>query len=181
MAKHKKRDPKLKKGLDAIPWKRGRGRPPHVVASQIRGRADNYREMLDQIWDDVGGALLKAKTPEEVVQTLETGGRYLDEFRTIAPLIVEIICKPDFPKRRKAQINFMADSLAARGLVTPRSSRDICARERWKEEHAQRIIRFEFYVECSCGYKGPARDNACRKCGAVIAPSLGGLFAPRSF
>lgn len=69
---------------------------------------------------------------------------------------------PRFPKRQQARINFLADSLAGLGRVTPRSSRDICARERAKERAKSRhkIIRYEFYVECSCGYKGPARDNA---------------------
>jgi hypothetical protein len=27
------------------------------------------------------------------------------------------------------------------------------------------IVRREYYIECSCGYKGPALDGACRDCG----------------
>ncbi len=52
------------------------------------------------------------------------------------------------PLRREAQINFLADSLAGRGLVSPRRSRDICAQERATEKRRHRIIRQEFYVEC---------------------------------
>src|SRR5437867_6072956 len=71
------------------------------------------------------------------------------------------------------QINFLADSLAGTGIVSPRRSRDICAAERAKEKRTHRIIRFEFYVECSCGYKGPSENHACRKCGATISFPLG--------
>ena len=34
-------------------------------------------------------------------------------------------------------------------------------------------------IECSCGYQGPARDNACRKCGAEIPLSFEELLTPR--
>jgi hypothetical protein len=47
--------------------------------------------------------------------------------------------------------------------VTPRRSREICAEERAKIRHV--IVRREYYIECSCGYEGPARDGACRNCG----------------
>jgi hypothetical protein len=79
-----------------------------------------------------------------------------------------------FPKRARAQINFLADSIAALGKVTPRRSRDICMLERMKAKRAHHIVRYEYYVECSCGYEGPAKDRACRKCGATIPPSLFG-------
>jgi hypothetical protein len=67
-----------------------------------------------------------------------------------------------------ARINFLADSLAALGVVVPRRSRDICAAERAKAKREHHVIRYEFYVECSCGYKGPSKDHACRRCGAKI-------------
>jgi hypothetical protein len=37
-----------------------------------------------------------------------------------------------------------------------------------------------FYVVCSCGFKGAALDNACRKCGAEISllPELLSGFGP---
>jgi len=73
------------------------------------------------------------------------------------------------PKRkREAQINFLADSIAACDRVTPRSSRDICERERAQIKRVHRIIRYEFYIECSCGYKGRSRNHACPQCEAAI-------------
>lgn len=65
---------------------------------------------------------------------------------------------------------FIANSLAGRPNVEPRTSRDIRARALAEEEarSPHKILRTEFYVECSCGYRGPALNNACRKCGAQI-------------
>jgi hypothetical protein len=141
-----------------------------VRASEVTGRAYNYRLIFNQIWDVLSGQLLNAMTEEQVLQAFARTA-CKNEFEHIASLILAVLHDPDFPKRdRQARINFLADSLAARGVVTPRSSRDICARARAKERRksAHKILRHEFYVECSCGYKGPARNSACRKCGAEI-------------
>lgn len=143
-------------------------------SSEVSGRAHNYRLIFSKIWDKVGEGLLSAQTADAVIQAFgETA--YQREFEPLASLIVQVLREPDFPKRdREAQTNFLGDSLAARGELTPRTSRDICARERAKEraKSPYKIIRHEFYIECSCGYKGPACDNACRKCGAEIPRSL---------
>jgi len=92
--------------------------------------------------------------------------------------ILALIRDPKFPKRREQRINFLADSLGGRPDVALRTSRDICAKERAKQRSrsAHKILRHEYYVECTCGYKGPARDNACRKCGAEITFSLDELM-----
>ena len=80
------------------------------------------------------------------------------------------VAEPKFPKKPRAQIKFLAISLAGRPNVEARTSRDIYAKglaeEKARSPH--KILRKEFYVECSCGYKGPASNNACRKCGAQI-------------
>jgi len=69
------------------------------------------------------------------------------------------------------QIHFLADSVAGQGFVTPRRSREICAEERAKKKYF--IVRREYYIECSCGYKGPALDGACRDCGTwELSPDL---------
>jgi len=144
-------------------------------AAEITGRAYNYRLTFSQIWDTVGERLLAAQTEGEVTLAFE-GTSYKQEFEPLGSLILHVLCEPDFPKLdREAQANFLADSLAARGALTPRSSRDVCARERAKQRAKSRykIIRHEYYVECECGYKGPARDNACRKCGAEIPATFG--------
>lgn len=174
MTKRKKPTEPPKNPLDTFSRERPRGRPYKIRASEVIGRAYNYRLIFSQTWGVLGEHLLRATTEEEVLQALDRTA-YKEEFAHIASLILAVLHDQDFPKRDKeARINFLADSLAARGVVTPRTSRDICARKRAKErsKSAHIILRHEFYVECSCGYKGPARDNACRKCGAEIGFSL---------
>ena len=86
----------------------------------------------------------------------------------MAELVLRVLRDTKFPKMRAAQGNFLADSLAGLGWISPRRSRDICAEERAKEKRAHHIIRYEVYVECSCGYKGRSWSHACPKCGARI-------------
>jgi hypothetical protein len=183
MAKRKKLFEDPKKTLDAYSEKRRRGRPYKVRASEVSGRAYNYRLIFSQTWDILAEHLLRATTEGEVLQAFE-GTAYKNEFEHIASLILAVLHDAKFPKRDKeARISFLADSLAARGVVTPRTSRDICekARARERAKSPYKIVRKEFYIECSCGYKGPARDDACRKCGAEIPLSFGELWSPRLF
>lgn len=172
MPKRKKLSPKPQKALDPYSEKRRRGRPEKIPRAWVIGRAPNNRRMLSDVWAKLAEPLLAARTPEQVIQAFETHAQpYANKFvPDFAADILELIRHPLFPKRAKARIGFLGDSLAGRPDLTPRRSRDICAKTR-KEDRAKsphRILRKEFYIECSCGYKGPARDNACRKCGAEI-------------
>ena len=173
MTKHKKSAEPPQNWPDAAPKKRGRGRPPKVRASEIRGRADNYRGILQNVWGQLWPALSEAQTEDEVIAALQNARPYDREFEPWAALILAVLKERSFPKTQRARINFLADSLAGTGIVSPRRSRDICAAERAKEKRTHRIIRFEFYVECSCGYKGRSENHACRKCGATISFPLG--------
>jgi hypothetical protein len=173
MTKHKKTAEPPKNLPDAAPKKRGRGRPPKVRPSEIKGRADNYRGNLQNVWERFWPVLSEAQTKEDVVTALQNARPYDREFAPWASLILAVIKEWNFPKTQRARINFLADSLAGTGIVSPRRSRDICAAERAKEKRTHHIIRCEFYVECSCGYKGPSKDRACRKCGAGISFPLG--------
>jgi hypothetical protein len=171
MAQHKKSVPKTKKTVDAVREKR-RGRPCHVIRSEVIGRAENYRLIFGYVWSGLCGPLVAANSVEQVIEAFE---KYADAYaREFVPRLAEDILKvvhePKFPKRQYPQINFLADSLAGRPNVEPRTSRDICTKHRASEraKSPHKIMRKEFYVECSCGYKGPARDDACRKCGAKI-------------
>ena len=137
----------------------------------MRGRADNYRWKLDQIWERINPRLSTAQTPDDVVASFEGSdiGAYSLEFVPIASLIFQVLKEPKFPKQsRKAQINFLADSIAAHGVVAPRTSRDICEKERARIARIHRIIRYEFWIECSCGYKGRSLHHKCPKCEAEI-------------
>ena len=174
-AKMTKRQNKVEKHhfpLDKFSEKLRRGRPPKIIASWVRGRADNYRYVFDLIWEHIWLKLSHAENREDVVRSFEGADiapAYALEFVTLAGLILEVLEDPDFPKRkREAQINFLADSIAGLGSVTPRSSRDICERERARIKHAHQIIRYEYWIECSCGYKGRSQDHACPKCEARI-------------
>ncbi len=180
MKKRSKGTKELEKPLDKGPGKRGRGRPG-VRPSTILGRAENCRSVLDQAWSRLWPRLSEARTDQDVIDAfLEGAGPYAQDFvPNFANLILKVLREPKFPTRREPQIKFMADSLAGLGVVAPRSSRDICQKERIRRKRAHYILRFEVYVECSCGFKGRSQNHACRKCGTKIdfpsAPLLGAL------
>jgi hypothetical protein len=109
--------------------------------------------------------LLAARSSEEITKAVRENAPGVSA--SLAPhseLILKIVRDPKFPAVRSAsQIHFLADSLGGQGFVKPRRSREICAEERSRVRHV--IVRQEYYIECSCGYKGPALDGACRECG----------------
>lgn len=149
--------------------KRGRGRPQKIDPSEVVNRADEYRGTLAGMWAKLWPPLSVAKTKQEAINAINGADPYQrEQFLPSALVILEMLKDPRFPKRQQTRINYLADSLAARGVVTPRRSRDICARERLKQKNTHRILRFEFYVECSCGYRGPSKNWACLKCHARI-------------
>jgi hypothetical protein len=117
--------------------------------------------------------VISANEAGEVVEAFEKHAQaYAREFvPRFAEDILKVMNEPKFPERPQPQINFLADSLAGRRYVETRTSCNICGKERAKEraKSPHQIIRKEFYVECSCGYKGPALNDACRKCGAQIS------------
>jgi hypothetical protein len=175
----------LEKGLDLYSEKQSRGRPTKVERSTVTGRAGNYRVALGAVWPKLNVPLLRANDDAEVTTAFEQYGQpYANNFvpRFAAEILV-LIRDPLFPKRANAQVRFLADSLAGRPEVSARRSRDICMEDRQRElaKSPHQILRKEFYVECSCGYKGPALNDACRKCGAAIdfVPNilLGAAFA----
>jgi hypothetical protein len=94
--------------------------------------------------------LLHAESEEAVTKTFDAVPQLKSEFSPIAGLILKVLREKKFPKTRKAQINFLADSLAGRDWISPRRSRDICEAERKKSFIY--IIRQDFYIECPCGY-----------------------------
>lgn len=196
MPNRKKPQIATEKPLDAFSEKRRRGRPG-VRPSEVVLRAGNYRQMF---WDyrldkkkkeyvrDKPGEwamqLLASRTVEEVARAFHTRPLSIqNEFRPLFPLILQVLRERTFPRKPGTQLDCLADSIAARGDVAPRTSRDICEKERAKQRRKSphRILRHEYYVECSCGYKGPAQDNACRKCGAEIGLTLVGLTGPGLF
>ncbi len=150
---------------DGPSTKRRRGRPVNIEPSVVVGSADTYSLWFEQLWSKLGHRLLAARSAEQVTKSIRENAP--DVSVSLAPyskLILQIVRDPKFPAVRSAsQIHFLADSLGGQGLVKPRRSREICAKERSRVRYV--IVRQEYYVECSCGYKGPALDGACRECG----------------
>lgn len=174
MRKRKKVDKKRKQPLDTFSAKPGkRGRPVLIRPAEVADRAANFRWIFEQVWDRLWPLLAKATSEEDVSRAFHKGASPYQRGELVGRpvLALRVLRERRFPKRRQARINFLADSLAGVGVISPRRSRDICAQERAKEKRAQsahRIIRYEFYVECSCGYGGRSQDHACPKCGAAI-------------
>jgi len=191
MPKRKKVMKNRKKAVDTYSKKSRRGRHPAMPASEIHARAENYRgffweQRLDKKKDKLvrdrphGWAeqIVAATSEDELRNAIEAGPPYVQgQLGGSVPLILSVLREKTFPKTIPAQLDYLADSIAAWGQVSPRSSRDICGRERAKQrlKSPHRIIRKEFYIECTCGYKGPALDNACRKCKAEISLMVGDL------
>ena len=164
-----KNDAQIKeKALDEVSPKSVRGPKWTVVPSAVWGRARDYRGIFAHVWHDLWPLLLKSESEADVVRAFQSAIPGGTEFPPQAGLIFKVLKDRKFPKREQSRIDFLADSIAGQGIVTPRRSRDICAQERKREKHTHHILRCEFYVECSCGYRGPSLDKACRKCHAQI-------------
>ena len=146
--------------------KRRRGRPG-VDRSLVLQTANQLSVMLPGFWPRLVQPLLAAQSPGDVTRAFEALGLVSTSFVPHwSELILKIIQDRRFPRvRAKAQREFLADSLGAQGAVTPRRSREICAEERTKKSHF--IVRREYYIECTCGYKGPALKGACPDCGTL--------------
>ena len=152
-----------KKSLDSNFRKPRRQIPPPTVI----GRSDSYRETLQVIWDSIWPSLSAAQSAEDVSRALENAPPYGRGFVPFSAAILGVLKEKRFPSRRKSRINFIADSIAGIPNVSPRRSRDICFEERAKKD-GTRILRYEYYVECSCGYEGHSKNHACPNCGAEI-------------
>ena len=153
-------------------FKKKRGPKPHIRPSEVANRAYDLRLTFQIAGKQIDWAkLLAAQSPEEVVAAFGTMDEsYRRKFLYKPELTFRCLKDPHFPKRdRKAQEEFIADSLAGDGRVSIRRSRDICQEERAKRKRRGKILRREFYIECSCGYEGPAAHDACPDCGAVVS------------
>jgi hypothetical protein len=163
----KRKKHKIKKKRSHPPaGKRRRGRPG-VDRSRVLQTANQLSVMLPGCWPRLAPPLLAAQSPRDVTRAFEALGLVSTSFVPHwSELILKIIHDRRFPRSRtKAQIRFLADSLGAQGTVTFRRSREICAEERTKESHF--IVRRDYYIECTCGYEGPALKGACPDCGTM--------------
>jgi len=157
-----------------------RGPKPKVRPIEVLGRAENFQVILGQVWDRLWPLLSRVQSEDDVTKAFQEGARPYDrEFvPVLSQLLIGVLKEATFPQRAKSMQRFIADSAAALGAVTARRSRDICAQERLAKKRAHRILRWEFFIECSCGYQGQSRNHGCPACGTNIEfpPSLGSNF-----
>ena len=144
---------------------------PGVDRARVLQSADQFRVMLPDFWPGLAPSLLAAQSPDDVTRAFEPfpllGSSFVPQW---SDLIWNIVHDRKFPRvRSKAQIGFLSDSLGAQGAVKPRRSREICAEEREKENNRKKyvIVRRDYYIECTCGYEGPASRGACPNCGTM--------------
>jgi len=178
----KKHSKEVNKTLDALSGsgtnskKNNRGRKRKLPWSTVTVRASNYQFQLGEVWHRLRTPLLAAKTEEEVTKAFNQFGQpYSGDFvPRLSSDILLLFKDEDLPQRSIPQIKFLARSLAGRPSLSFRSSRDICEKEalREKRKSPHRILRREYFIECSCGYNGPALDNDCPECRAQPQLSL---------
>jgi len=182
MPKLTKRSKKAQKEVDRGPEKARRGRPRHIRKSEVVNRAYDYGLTFEQSWDSIKDALLLAETEDEFKKALEEVFPHVREKfpPRLFPFILKIRRDPKFPKTEKAQQKFFAESLGGNGIISPRRSRDICAEVRKNPIHT--IIRRDPYIECTCGYEGPAKYGKCPKCGTSrTAPQVPSFSDPNDY
>ncbi len=96
--------------------------------------------MLQAVWSLVEGPLLAAARDKTVRPEAIKGALQVDQYHRerlaaspLPELMIQAVRDREFPKvRRDRQITFIADSIAAWGVVSPRRSRQICRLERRK-------------------------------------------------
>ena len=165
---------KRKNGSHSLLTSSGKRRGPtaKIAASEVVGRAAHLQMIFDQTRDQLDWTkLLAANSKQDLEIACE---RVIEGYRTMflcrSDLILQCLKDPQFRKqRRKAQEQFIAESLGGDGRISIRRSRDICGQARAVKKRQGKILRREFYVECSCGYEGPARFDCCRDCGASVS------------
>ena len=99
MPKRNKTARKSESALDKFSRKRGRGRPPKVTPSEIRGRGDNYRGIFGQVWDQFWPLLSQAQTEQDVVRAFEEGASpYGRKFVPLAGLTLRVVHESEVSK-----------------------------------------------------------------------------------
>lgn len=149
-----------------------RGRKPKVRVSELYNRAYDLRLIFQSNLSKLNWKeLVAARTEKDLEQALNNAFDRAKEILLCKPgLLLSVLCDRQFPQKdRDAQEQFIADSLAALGQVSIRRSRDIVQRDRSARKKRGKILRREFYIECSCKYEGPAYKDACPQCGAEVS------------
>ena len=145
-----------------------RGPKPKVNRSELVRRAYDFEMVFKLAGNKIDWVkLLAAESVEDVEKAFDLMDEiYRGKFLYKPDLLLNCVRDKKFPKQdRNAQELFIAESLAGEGRVTIRRSRDICQEDRAERKRQGTIICREFYIECTCGYRGPAARGGCPNCG----------------
>ena len=153
-----------------------RGRKRRIHPENVVRAADFLVKLLEFCKDQIDwGKLELAKTEEEAATAFErVPSPYRERLNLWLAAIPEWALEGKFPKTNlDRKMRHLADSVAAEGFLSPRRCRDVCLEERKRQAQLGMILRREFYIECSCGYQGPAKGGGCRKCGTSrLSPEI---------
>ena len=159
---------KRKSPLTAFREKRGRKRmlPPETVVENAEYVLAVVTSSKDRIeWDKLETARTEAEA-EFAIARVPPFYRVVLGQRLAA--ILNWVREGKFPKNNlEKKMRHLADSIAGDVLLSPRRSRDVCYeyRKRPARERVGMLLRREFYVECTCGYRGQSDRGACARCG----------------
>lgn len=145
-----------------------RGRKRRIHPENVVRAANDLLKILGVCRDQIDwGKLEIAKTEEQAASAFErVPSPDRERLNLWLAAIPEWAQEGKFPKSNlDRKMRHLADSVAAEGFLTPRRSRDVCLEERKRQAQLGMILRREFYIECSCGYQGPAKGGGCRQCG----------------
>jgi len=148
--------------------KETRGRKRRIHPENVVRAANDLLKILEFCKDQIDWVKLEtAKTEEEAASAFErVPSAYRERLNLWLAAIPEWALEGKFPKANlERKMRHLADSIAAEGFLTPRRCRDVCYEERKRQAQLGMILRREFYIECSCGYQGPAKGGGCRQCG----------------
>jgi len=153
-----------------------RGRKRRIHPENVVRAANDLFKLLEFCKNQIDwGKLELAKTEEEAATAFErVPPPYRERLNLWLSAIPEWALEGKFPRTNlERKMRHLADSIAAEGFLTPRRCRDICLEERKRQAQLEMILRREFYIECTCGYRGPAKGGGCRHCGTKrLSPEI---------
>jgi hypothetical protein len=153
-----------------------RGRKPILLPEEVLEHAEFMLKVVASLKDEIAWDKLEAARTEAEAESAITKVPpfYREILKDRFAAILTWVREGKFPRKSlKRKMHHFADSIAADVFLSPRRSRDICSEERKRVQNATMLLCREFYIECTCGYRGPARRGGCRRCGTYrLSPPL---------